>query len=51
MKNKIKNLKSTNTKEYWKLINMSKKNNNATKISIEVLHDFFKYPKCKRRIK
>ena len=41
MKKKINNLKSTNPKEYWKIINTGTKQNNPD-IPIDVFLDFFK---------
>lgn len=41
IRNKINNLKATNPREYWKIINSSKKKN-SPEIPIDILFDYFK---------
>ena len=41
IRNKINNLKSTNPREYWKIINSGKKKN-SPEIPIDILFDYFK---------
>ena len=39
---KLRNLKSTNSKDYWKIINSLNKSKDNDKIDIETLYEFFK---------
>ena len=41
MQDKLRNLKSTKPKDYWKIINSLNKNKDNDKIDIETLHVFF----------
>ena len=41
MQDKLRNLKSTNPKNYWKIINSLNKKKDNDKIDIETLHEFF----------
>ena len=42
IQDKLRNLKSTNPKDYWKIINSLSKKKDNDKIDIEILHEFFK---------
>ena len=42
MQDKLRKLKSTNPKDYWKIINSLNKNKDNDKIDIETLYEFFK---------
>ena len=42
MQDKLRNLKSTKPKDYWKNLNSLNKNKDNDKIDIETLHEFFK---------
>ena len=42
LKKKLKSMRSNNPKDFWKLINLGKKNKNKTDISMDTLLDFFK---------
>ena len=42
MQDKLRKLKSTNPKDYWKIINSLNKNKDNDIIDIETLYEFFK---------
>jgi hypothetical protein len=42
IKTRIRNLRTTHPKEYWKIINPKNKTKSQTEISLEELYDYFK---------